>query len=203
MTNASSTEPASDRVLVVFDFDWSLINEDSDLFVFKELHPELLREMLASRDADAPWIPFMDDLFRQLAADKPHVGERGIREALARVPIHPRMLDAIKLAGSQPNAVVVIVSGGNTVLIESVLEHHQLMPYVHQVVANPAMFEHPERLRVRPYHDAATPHGCSLCPPNMCKGVILDQIRRDNASDRILYVGDGTGDYCPATRMSR
>jgi len=196
----------NDKVLVVFDYDWSLINENSDTFIFKVLYPELLDEIKTRRATQPSWTQLMDDLLQQLATDKPHVTEEMIRQAVANVPVLSKMLDAMKLAGSQPNAVVAIVSDANTVYIESMLDHHGLATIVSEVITNPAAFETQGRrqsLRVRPYHDPQTPHGCALCPSNMCKGLILDRLRRETACTRVVYVGDGSGDFCPATRTTR
>ncbi|CAI8585000.1 unnamed protein product [Vicia faba] len=42
------------------------------------------------------------------------------------------------------------------------------------------------------------------CPPNMCKGLIIDRIPNtvcEVANKRFIYLGDGTGDYCPSLRF--
>ena len=54
---------------------------------------------------------------------------------------------------------------------------------------------------MRPHQPDGTPHGSSLCPPNLCKGTVLDRWIAELRPARVIYVGDGSGDYCPATRL--
>ena len=48
-------------------------------------------------------------------------------------------------------------------------------------------------------------HRCANpCPPNMCKGLIIDRIQNTVSeldNKRFIYLGDGTGDYCPSLRL--
>ncbi|KAF9897018.1 hypothetical protein BX616_006337, partial [Lobosporangium transversale] len=47
-TTATTVPEAPAKRLFVFDFDWTLIDADSDEFVFKHLNTELHQEQLAS-----------------------------------------------------------------------------------------------------------------------------------------------------------
>lgn len=60
------------------------------------------------------------------------------------------------------------------------------------------------RLVVNPRHDEKVhgPHGCPLCPSNLCKGRELDSLRASNPSRRIVYAGDGANDLCAALSLS-
>jgi pyridoxal phosphate phosphatase PHOSPHO2 len=87
------------------------------------------------------------------------------------------------------------------------LTHIELKDHFTSVFTNPAHFDDTELLNVSWYHSKeAGPHGCSNCQVNMCKGSILTQVleeksKQDLHYESILYVGDGEGDYCPATRL--
>ncbi|KAG5630597.1 hypothetical protein H5410_002314 [Solanum commersonii] len=58
--------------------------------------------------------------------------------------------------------------------------------------------------RILPYVDFQKyPHGCNLCPPNMCKGMMVERIQASMAKEgkkRMIYLGDGIGDFCPMER---
>ena len=58
-------------------------------------------------------------------------------------------------------------------------------------------------LRVSPYQREDAPHGCALCPSNLCKGGVLDELlaQYNGTRPRIVYVGDGGGDLCPCLRL--
>ncbi|GLE04461.1 hypothetical protein PINS_up013403 [Pythium insidiosum] len=189
--------------LVVFDYDWSLINENSDTWIFRQLCPELLEEV-ARRRAAGSWTQLMHDMLGELVARRPELTQDDIRAAVADIPVQPRMLDAVRLAVEENGAVLKIISDANTVYIDSFLEHHRLQALVSEIFTNHAAFEGTTaRLSVGPYHPRDdAPHGCPNCPPNMCKGRILDKIREATPFDRVIYIGDGGGDFCPSTRLT-
>ncbi|KAG3164938.1 hypothetical protein PI126_g4867 [Phytophthora idaei] len=198
----------SGSVLVVFDYDWSLINDNSDTFIFQKLYPELLATLRERRTTRPSWTKIMDDMLGVLAEDKPDISPDMIRDTVARVPIQSHMLDALRLAAEIHSADVKIVSDANSVYIESMLELHGLTQDVSEVITNPASFEALEngrsRLHVRPYHgEAGEAHGCEWCPTNMCKGRIVDILRSAHPYTSVLYVGDGSGDFCAATHLTK
>ena len=89
--------------------------------------------------------------------------------------------------------------------IETILEHLGIKDCFSEINTNPGYVNEEGRLRILPYHDFnKSPHGCALCPPNMCKGLIIERIQDSiwpEGSKRYIYLGDGIGDYCPSLRL--
>jgi len=79
-----------------------------------------------------------------------------------------------------------------------------LVDYFEEIVTNPAHWDKDLlRLRRRVSPDGPQ-HNCTVgCSPNMCKGEELEAFlkRRATVFDRIIYVGDGSNDFCPLLRM--
>ncbi|OQR90962.1 pyridoxal phosphate phosphatase [Achlya hypogyna] len=180
--------------LVVFDYDWSLINDNSDTFVFKVLQPELLDHLKQLTAAGVQWTAAIDQTLSRLSTSRAQ-----LVETIAQVPVQPGMLEAVHHAHAQ-GADIMIVSDANTVFIESFLELHNLQHIVRPVYTNPAAFEG-DVLHVRPYH--SPPPGCPKCPVNMCKGAILRDIKAQKSYAKVVYIGDGGGDFCPTSELSR
>ncbi|KDO31533.1 hypothetical protein SPRG_03461 [Saprolegnia parasitica CBS 223.65] len=173
--------------LVVFDYDWSLINDNSDTFVFKELQPALLDHLKQLTASGVQWTDAVDQTLGQLTSTT----REELIEAIARVPVQPGMLEAVRFAHAQ-GAEVMIVSDANTVFIESMLALHGLQDIVRHVFTNPGTFDG-NILRVHPFHPKAdAPHGCPKCPVNMCKGSILRTIKAAKPYTKILYIGTTT-----------
>ncbi len=63
------------------------------------------------------------------------------------------------------------------------------------------------RLVIAPLHPShLPPHGCPLCPANLCKGAELRRLREESVAvglpyKRIVYCGDGANDLCPALAL--
>ena len=63
-----------------------------------------------------------------------------------------------------------IVSDANLFFIETILKHLGLEDCFSEINTNPSFVDEEGRLRIFPHHDfTSSSHGCSLCPPNMCK----------------------------------
>uniref|UniRef100_A0A0E0JKT4 Phosphatase n=1 Tax=Oryza punctata TaxID=4537 RepID=A0A0E0JKT4_ORYPU len=201
--------------VVVFDFDRTIIEWDSDDWVitklgasdaFRRLHPTMR------------WNPLMDRMMAELHAQGRSADD--IRDCLKSAPLDAHILSAITTA-SALGCDLRVVSDANAFFIETVLEHHGVLGCFSEISTNPARVDGDGRLRISPFHDPdSSPHGCSLCPENMCKGII--QMKRDmdnrnlawspgkiieriqataNGKRHFIYIGDGRGDYCPSLKL--
>ncbi|KAI7963038.1 hypothetical protein MJO28_001132 [Puccinia striiformis f. sp. tritici] len=200
--------------LIVFDFDWSLVDQDTDRYLFEVLDPSL-RILLAERKKTMQWTDNVADCLLQLA-DR-GFNQTQINEAFRTLPLHPAMKRAIerlsKVTEDEGKEIVnelLILSNSNSKFIELVLQHHGLLErFGDAVITNPARWdpEDPNRLLL---HRRVDPkdiqHGCTVgCSANMCKAAeliaYLDRTKEVKSFDRIAYVGDGDNDYCPISRV--
>ncbi|KAJ4951807.1 hypothetical protein NE237_028639 [Protea cynaroides] len=151
-------------IVVIFDFDKTIIDCDSDNWVVDELgFTQLFNQLLPTM----PWNTLMDRMMSELHSQG--ITIKQIEECLKRVPLHPRIITAIKSAHVL-GCDLRILSDANRFFIETILKHHGLMDYFSEINTNPSFVDEEGRLRIRPYHDfTSSPHRCNLCPPNMCK----------------------------------
>ncbi|KAK3220165.1 hypothetical protein Dsin_014135 [Dipteronia sinensis] len=188
------------KIVAVFDFDKTIIDLDSDNWVVDELGAtELFNQLLPTM----PWNSLMDRMMKELHSQGKTIED--IEEVLKRVPIHPRIIPAIKSAHAL-GCELRILSDANMFFIETILNHHGLKDYFSEINTNPSFVDEEGRLRILPYHDFTTSsHGCCLCPPNMCKGLIIERIQASLAKEgdkkKMIYLGDGSGDYCPSLKL--
>ncbi|CAN0181836.1 unnamed protein product, partial [Pylaiella littoralis] len=185
----------------------SLVNENSDTWVVKQLGEELTPEFRRlMKEEQLGWTQTVNRQMRSLW--EKGVSKSEIKWSMSRLPVFPRMLEAACLAG-KAGAQQAVVSDANTVFIEEFLKHHGIRGLFGKGVStNRGVFTEDGRLDVQPYHISRdVPHGCSLCPLNMCKGIILDGLLaapkggKGRVFDMVIYIGDGGGDYCPALRL--
>ncbi|XP_037417914.1 inorganic pyrophosphatase 1-like [Triticum dicoccoides] len=192
-------------VVVVFDFDKTIIDVDSDNWVVDGLGATELFDRLMPT---MPWNTLIDTVMGELHAQGRTL--RDVADVLRAAPIDPHVVAAIRAAYSL-GCDIRVLSDANRFFIETVLDHHGLRGCFSEINTNPSHVDADGRLRIAPHHDFhATPHGCGLgtCPPNMCKGQVLHRIRAsvtaaDGARKRFIYLGDGRGDYCPSLRLAR
>ena len=90
--------------LVVFDFDWSLINENSDTFIFEclDMSGELLREVKAfMQQPGASWTTCMDTYVGKLMSGSYGVTKAQLIQCLHSIPYFTEMFAALKLVKVQ------------------------------------------------------------------------------------------------------
>ncbi|RCV04816.1 hypothetical protein SETIT_1G031100v2 [Setaria italica] len=195
--------------LVVFDFDKTIVDCDSDNWVVDSLgatrrFDDLLRHL--------PWNHAIDAMMGELHAEGRTAED--VAACLRAAPLSPHVAAAIESAHAR-GCELRVLSDANAFFIETVLAHHGLAGYFSGTDTNPAHVDGAGRLRIRPYHEFAAPapgHGCALpsCPPNMCKGKVMERILQEEeeaavAARRrrraVVYLGDGRGDYCPSLKL--
>ncbi|KAL6585108.1 Inorganic pyrophosphatase 1 [Orobanche minor] len=186
-------------IVIVFDFDKTIIEIDSDNWVVDELGAtDLFNELIPTM----PWNSLMDMMMRELHAQGKSIEE--IKEVLRRAPIHPRIVPAIKKAHAL-GCDLRIVSDANMFFIETIIDHLGIKNCFSEINTNPSNVDEKGSLRISPYVDFQTfPHGCPRCPPNMCKGMIIERIQASLAKEgnkRMIYLGDGVGDFCPSLKL--
>ncbi|EPS62373.1 hypothetical protein M569_12416, partial [Genlisea aurea] len=182
--------------VVIFDFDKTIIDADSDNWVVDELGAtDLFNRLLHTM----PWNTMMDTIMGELHSRGR--SSEDIRGVLRRIPIHSRVVPAIRRAHSL-GCDLRIVSDANSFFIETIIQHLGIKDCFSEINTNPSRFDEEGRLRISPYVDFHTnPHGCPRCPPNMCKGSIIGRIQDQIGAKRIVYLGDGAGDFCPCLKL--
>ncbi|KAL3618253.1 hypothetical protein CASFOL_038574 [Castilleja foliolosa] len=184
-------------IMVIFDFDKTIIDLDSDNWVVDELgFTELFDQLLPTM----PWNSLM--MMKVVHAQGKTIED--IKEVLRRVAIHPMMVPTIKKAHAL-GCDMRILSDANIFFIETILDHLGIKDCFSEINSNPSFVDEDGRLRISPYVDFLKfPHGCKLCPPNMCKGKIVERIQASfspESKKKMIYLGDGAGDFCPSLRL--
>ncbi|KAG5527781.1 hypothetical protein RHGRI_028653 [Rhododendron griersonianum] len=173
-----------------------MIEDNSDTWVVEQMGLTPLFDQLRRT---LPWTTLMDRMMEELYSRGKTIEE--ITECLRRVPMNPRVISAIRKAHSLPRCELRIISDANQFFIETILKQFGLFDCFTEIVTNPSIIEG-GRLRIFPYH--SSPHGCSLCPPNLCKGLVIEQIQAsisEKGKVRMIYLGDGRGDFCPSLKL--
>ncbi|WVQ84656.1 hypothetical protein IAT38_006811 [Cryptococcus sp. DSM 104549] len=201
------------KQLIVFDFDWSFVDQDTDRWVFEVLSTEL-RRLLQTRKAQGmgTGMQSMPEVVNDTMKDVYEKGfkKEDILEALRVLPLHPAMKRAVTtLQKRSAETTFICLSNSNEVYINTILEKHGLTDLFSEIITNPAHWSEdaPDRLNIaRRLPASEPPHGCQIgCLANMCKGNELDAyLAAHGGKDsykKIVYVGDGGNDFCPLLRM--
>lgn len=184
--------------LVAFDFDHTIVNDNTDT-VARQLIPGWnLVESLKYREG--VWTAFMAMIFKELFTRGIKIDE--IKKAIRSIPEVTGMSSLISEAHLR-NCEIIIVSDSNSLFINWWLDHNNLTEKIRQVYTNPARIEN-EQIHIEMYQNQDF---CKLSEVNMCKGFILEKHVNDRRQEgvefeRIAYIGDGRNDFCPLLKLN-
>ncbi|XP_017472468.1 PREDICTED: probable phosphatase phospho2 [Rhagoletis zephyria] len=194
--------PRVSRRLVAFDFDCTVVDDNTDTVV-RDLLPadKFPSDTIIHKQG---WQEYMAEVFRRL--HKLCYSPQSIREKIRCIPEVPGFVRLLKRLHQAPEKKydLIIISDSNTIFITEWLEAHGLANCFESIFTNPAHFDSDGLLHVRPYHHQTE---CKLSAANLCKGMILEHYvakrnLRDNTHyERIIYVGDGHNDLYPILKL--
>ena len=184
--------------LFVFDFDHTLIDENTDTFILEITQDSKIKYQFKTwRNDNFCWTECMRRLFKVLHAQT--VSPSEIVSHMEKIKIPEQRVRTLHFLSKQPGTELIIISDSNTVFINSILKSHGLDSYFKKVYTNPAKFDAAGLLEIEEFHNNNT---CDLSPSNMCKDQILREhicsMGVDRSQLRVVYLGDGSGDFCAA-----
>lgn len=192
-----------DQHTIVWDWDWSAVNENTDVFVPKALCEDA-RAHIAEHAGRKQWTSLMHEAAGIMHAAG--VVRADIDRALQSLPVFPEVISALLTAQSH-GLTQVVVSDANTEYIDTMSRHMGVKSAISRVITNPARYDDAGRLHIEAHQRSTEPHACELCPVNLCKGGALDTLGLSHAvrvgAGRVLYVGDGMGDLCACLRLRK
>lgn len=192
------------RELVVFDFDETLVDCNSDTWIHQLAPDKRIPEDLEYRHGQ--------DYFKHVQSVLAYLHTNGVTQqkyydCLATMPAVPGMIESlITTLGKQPEKYdMIILSDSNSFFIDSYLKAKSLANYFPTVLTNPAKFSDDGHLMISEFH---VQDYCQLSSRNLCKGEALKNYIGKRMLDHntvyscINYVGDGENDLCPSTKLS-
>ncbi|CAN9509266.1 unnamed protein product [Ophioblennius macclurei] len=199
----SLAAPCDQRFLVLFDFDETIICENSDEAVLRALPGQQLPDWLKNSYREGHYNEFMQKVLSYMAEQG--VSKDSIHASVERIPPNPGLLHLFQyLRSRQLDFELVVLSDANMYFIETWLKHAGVRPLFAKIFTNPASFDESGKLVLLPFHS----HSCPRCPENMCKQAILREYLASRQKERggapfqrVFYVGDGANDVCPSLAL--
>lgn len=187
------------KILMVFDFDHTLVDDNSDTWVIRCLPGQTLPAALKNSYRKGHWTQFMCRVMNYIGEQK--VSPDRVRSEMETIPFTAGMTDLLTFISDNKSSIdCIVISDSNTMFIDWILCASGFQDAVDQVFTNPAEFNESGCMEVRCYHS----HDCNQCPVNLCKKKVLEVYLSEKCDagveyERIFYAGDGGNDLCPTS----
>lgn len=206
------------HTLFVWDFDWTVINCNSDEYIPGQfLDSDVLDTQFREHFQNTgDWHACVEAVVNTDVIQNQGVSRSRILEAARRMPYLQgvrQTLDFIHSHHADGLVEQMILSDGNTLFIGEFLENHKLAEYFgYGIISNRGQWDESGLLRVTHQVQESNEggHQCQQCPANLCKTQALRNTldkyfheRTSESGPRIIYMGDGVNDACPALNVLR
>ncbi|XP_014665990.1 PREDICTED: pyridoxal phosphate phosphatase PHOSPHO2-like isoform X2 [Priapulus caudatus] len=193
-------EYMQDKILLAFDFDHTIITDNSDVVVQK-LAPngKLPQSIRDYYNAKTGWTLFMKHVFAYIFEHG--VTPTSIQKCMEEIPLTNGMHELFSQL--PPYFESIIISDSNSILIDYILKDKNLKGFITAVFTNSAKFTEEGKLTLEPFHHQ---DWCELSSKNLCKGDILEKYIAARRTEgvtftTVAFVGDGRNDLCPSLRL--
>ncbi|XP_050335033.1 pyridoxal phosphate phosphatase PHOSPHO2-like [Bactrocera neohumeralis] len=185
------------RQLIIFDFDETIISVNSMRQLFQFI-PNYRRPQKNDSQKKG-WIDYTNKAFKELHS----MGypANTMCKFIRAVPPVPGMVKLIHYLwnSTEPTYDLILISDGYRILIADWLEQHGIFHCFTGIYCNPSKINDCGEVTVSGYHCAECPYS----PQNLCKRRVMEEfISMQKALnikyDRVAYIGNGSGDFCPA-----
>ncbi|KAL4449827.1 hypothetical protein ABPG74_008200 [Tetrahymena malaccensis] len=182
--------------LYVFDFDYTVIEQNSDTIFYTLFENGQPPQELANQYVENQWTAFMNIVLDYLK-NKMGVDSSKIKEEIEKADLVGGMKELFEKIKSK-DGEIIICSDANSLFIKWIVEKNQIADYFSAIYTNPCTIQN-DQLFVKRFYDQ---HSCPLCTqtPNMCKKKIIEDHIAKNPNKEyvnIHYFGDGKNDFCP------
>ncbi|XP_005104823.1 pyridoxal phosphate phosphatase PHOSPHO2 [Aplysia californica] len=200
MAEENERSVVAQKVLMVFDFDHTLVDENSDLYVRKLAPNGELPEEISSLYQDDGWTNYMGEIFKYLHRNGST--PENILNCMSEISLTEGIQELLHFTRKSTSFEHIIISDSNSVFIDHILKKNQLSS-LFRTFTNPARFEDNGCLIIEQYH---TQDWCPLSTVNLCKGHILNEFISERQQHgvtyhHVIYVGDGFNDLCPGLAL--
>lgn len=197
------SDNCSEHFLVVLDFDDTIVEGNSEESVKRILQNReipLPVDLVNHYDTHRDWNLYINLLYKFLHDNR--ITQHDIENSLNTISFvkdSDRLLQRLAEMKTKRKIDVIIISGGNVLVIQKILENASLHKVVDQILSNPAEFDSNGLLNI----GLLNTHNCSYCfNGEMCKGVVIRNYISKKYKDcgisyqKIFFAGDYLNDIC-------
>ena len=184
----------NEKILIIFDVDKTITNEDSlDVISKYLLTSEQKLQFQQNVNDEMIWVDSLNYFYELTKQNGKNIFS--IKNALEKVNLTEGMNELFSFLRKNKKIFdSIIISGGNKFSVNYLIKYHNLDDVIKEQYANQSEIKEDNL-----FISKASEHNCDICDPSICKKKELDNFFEKypkNQYNKIFYICDGYNDLC-------
>ena len=193
----SFSSKTSKKYLLIFDFDGTIIDQDSEVELLKNIFSEEQYNNVMNQLNSLEFYEGFNYYFKRMKDLGLTI--KDIDTSLTKIELSPKMKELFNfLRKNKSNYEIIICSTGLEYSIKYILKYHGFLDLIDTFICTKSSLENEKSERLLSVPKNQYPNSCKLCNPIQCKSTELIKYIKNKKYDKILFVCDGENDYCPS-----
>ena len=197
----SIEETSLNKILLIFDFDETIIDKDSEYELAKMLNSKEEYDKIVEMD-DTDYYSGFNYLFQKLKSN--NFTLQDVNLTLDKMELSPKMSELFDyIRKNKSKYEIIIISGDIDYSINHILKHYNIFDLFDCIISNKSIIQNINDERLLYIPENQFPHSCNLCIESQCKGLELQKFLEKNGKKfkKIVFVCDGGNDFCPCKKV--
>ena len=194
-----SAENNSKKFLLIFDFDETIIDQDSEEEILKNTFSKKELDKINKELAKMEFFEGFNYYFKRMK--QLGITLKDLNANLEKIQLSPKMKELFAyLRKNKSKYEMIICSNAIDYEIKHILKHNAVLDLFDDFICSKGIIQNEKSETLLFVPKNQFPHSCDVCSPNQCKAFELKKYLEKNKKqfDKILFICDGSNDYCPA-----
>ena len=188
------------RHLVIFDFDQTIIDLDSEFSMVEKYAPDLYKEKNGDLYVKDHWIEFNNYIYTRIIQNG--FTYEDVKKHFQSLNLSPKMEELLNyLRENKSKFETIIVTGNNEQVVDLVLSSHGIKDCFDYILCNKSILDEKNIFKIWAVNEKY--ENCEDDKPFLCKSLFFEDFIKDkkNCFDRIFYICDGRNDFCLSKKL--
>ena len=186
--------------LVIFDFDQTIIDLDSEFSLVEKYAPDLYKEKNGNLYVKDHWIEFNNYIYTRIIQNGYNYED--VKRYFSSLELSPNMEELlIYLKENKNKYETVIITGNNDQVVDIVLSSHNIKECFEHILCNKSVRDEKNIFKIWAINEKY--EHCVDDKPFLCKSLFFEDFIKDKKDcfDKIFYIGDGANDFCLSKKL--
>lgn len=188
--------------LVIFDFDQTIIDLDSEFSLVEKYAKDLYKEKNGDLYVKDHWIEFNNYIYTRIIENGYKYED--VKNHFQNLRLSPNMEVLLNYLRQNKNKFeTIIITGNNDQVVDIVLSSHCIKDCFDHILCNKSILDEKNIFKIWAINEKY--EHCEDDKPFLCKSLFFEDFIKDKKDcyDKIFYIGDGRNDFCLSKKLGK